>query len=47
MFDRQDAGIGEYLRPLELIGLDWIRSPRCRLSLPVLKQLVFWQSRRI
>jgi len=24
MFDRQDAGIEEYLRPSELIGLDWM-----------------------
>jgi len=24
MYDRQDAGIEDYLHPSELIGLDWI-----------------------
>jgi len=35
MFDRQDAGIEEYLRPSELIALDWI----CMRELAVLHML--------
>ena len=33
MFDRQDAGIEEYLRPSELIGLDWIGFTDKRLAI--------------
>jgi len=35
MFDRQDAGIEEYLHPSELVGLDWTVAVYGRLNVNV------------